>query len=266
MAYFEGALPHAPFGSRPLRPGIVGTDVKVLQVLVARTGILPRPTPDGGFGPDTAAAVDALRMRYGLPPSHEADGSVFAVLGQVSGSAGDGPAFGARPLQLGAEGEDVRVLQCRLANHRMFARLLGRPPDGRFDPATQEAVRAFQRVAGAQLDPGVAADGVVGPETFNALWAFTGWGGRTLSPSRGAGVDALFLTLALFPCLGWELRFHDQGGVRLATAIAAFQRAVALPADGVAGPATCWRLGLEQSASMPLINGPVPGGLCGETP
>jgi peptidoglycan hydrolase-like protein with peptidoglycan-binding domain len=264
MAYFEGALPHLPFGSRVLRPGCIGTDVKVLQVLMVRAGILPQLTADGGYGPDTAAAVATLRARYGLPPGHQADAAVFTVLGQPP--AAEGVTFGTRPLQVGASGEDVRVLQCRLANHRMFARLLGRPPDGRFDGATQETVRAFQRVAGAQVDPGIAADGVVGPETFNALWAFTSWGGRPLAAGDGAGVDALFFTLVLFPCLGWELRFHDQGGVRLGMAIAAFQRAVGLPEDGVAGPATAWRLGLENAAPIPLLNAPVPGGWTGVAP
>lgn len=262
LAYFEGALPYAPFGRRILRVGAVGTDVKVLQVLLARTGLFGRLTPDGALGPDTAAALAALRVRYGLGPGEHADAAVFVALGQVA--SGEGPAFGSRPLQPGAEGEDVQVLQSRLCNHQPFARLLGHAPDGRFDSATQDAVRAFQRMVGAQLDPGLAADGVVGPETLDVLWAYGSWGGRSLGPDTGAGVDALFCTLALFPHLGWELRFHDRGGPRLGAAIAAFQRQAGLVADGVAGPETFWHLGLRHATYPPLLNGPVPGGLCGE--
>ncbi|HVB09180.1 MAG TPA: peptidoglycan-binding protein [Bacillota bacterium] len=252
MARFEGALPHVAFGSRTLRPGLVGTDVKVLQVLIGRSGVLPGPAADGGYGPDTAAAVAALRSRYGLPPAGDCDPAVFAVCGQPT--TAEGRVFGRRPLRLGAEGEDVRGLQYRLCNHQIFARLLGRVPDGRFDAATQEAVRAFQRVVGAQMDGGVAADGVVGPETANALLAYTGWGGRPLSAERGSGLDALFFTLTLFPHLGWEVRMHDQGGPRLAKAVAEFQRLADLPVDGVAGAATFWQLGLRTPTFPPLIN------------
>jgi hypothetical protein len=66
--------------------------------------------------------------------------------------------LGDRPLRPGDSGHDVRVLQAFLQ-----ARGLAAVVDGRFGPATQAAVRAFQRSAG------LPASGVVGPLTVTAL-------------------------------------------------------------------------------------------------
>lgn len=56
-------------------------------------------------------------------------------------------------LRKGSQGEDVAVLQ----------RALGINDDGAFGPATEAAVRAFQK------KKGLAADGLVGPATWKAL-------------------------------------------------------------------------------------------------
>ena len=66
-----------------------------------------------------------------------------------------------RFLKRGASGDGVRVLQTRLL---ALGYDLGRGgADGKFGPATESAVRAFQAAAG------VTVDGVVGPETAAAL-------------------------------------------------------------------------------------------------
>lgn len=62
-------------------------------------------------------------------------------------------AFGARTLQQGKRGDDVRMLQ----------RLVGVGVDGDYGPATSRAVKAFQRAAR------LTADGRVGPLTRAAL-------------------------------------------------------------------------------------------------
>ena len=58
-------------------------------------------------------------------------------------------------LRQGAAGDGVRWVQMRV----------GCVPDGKFGPATERAVRAFQR------DAGLTDDGVVGPKTWVALTA-----------------------------------------------------------------------------------------------
>jgi peptidoglycan hydrolase-like protein with peptidoglycan-binding domain len=58
-------------------------------------------------------------------------------------------------LRLGAAGDVVRWVQLRV----------GCVPDGKFGPATERAVREFQRAAG------LADDGVVGQKTWAALAA-----------------------------------------------------------------------------------------------
>ena len=62
-------------------------------------------------------------------------------------------------ISVGAEGKAVR--QAQRALHRMpdFSVVV----DGIYGPATEHAVRAFQEGAG------LAADGIVGPHTWNAL-------------------------------------------------------------------------------------------------
>lgn len=72
---------------------------------------------------------------------------------------GSGHPYPGTPLQQGSRGDDVRAVQQRLnalGNHL--------ETDGVFGPATHQAVAAFQKKAG------LTADGIVGPQTWAALW------------------------------------------------------------------------------------------------
>lgn len=73
--------------------------------------------------------------------------------------AGPPPALGARLLQPGSSGEDVRELQRRL----VAAGFTPGKVDGLFGPRTRKAVIAFQKASR------LAPDGVVGPATVAAL-------------------------------------------------------------------------------------------------
>ena len=68
-----------------------------------------------------------------------------AAVPATAGAAG--PVFGARTLQLGMHGRDVRVLQDFLGQAGFHVNI-----DGRFGPATRRRVRAWERASGLTVD------------------------------------------------------------------------------------------------------------------
>jgi len=166
---FSGVLD----GTRVLGTGMSGTDIALLQELLALLGFDPGPA-DGAFGPSTEAAVAAFQGAHDL----EADGVVGAgtrgalaaaleeeAAADPAGAGAPGVELGTRVLRRGSAGSDVADLQGLLAG-------LGFEPgpvDGVFGAGTEAAVRAFQ--AAHDLE----ADGVAGPQTLAVM--------------LGAGVD-----------------------------------------------------------------------------
>jgi murein DD-endopeptidase MepM/ murein hydrolase activator NlpD len=128
-------------------------DVAALQVALRAVGLYGG-TIDGVAGAGTRAAVSRFQGRNGLP----VDGVAGALTRGELGRRGR-PSLGSRTLRRGQSGWDVAALQFRLA-WRGF-------PSGNFDGGfgghTEAAVSRFQRSAG------LAADGVVGPGTLQAL-------------------------------------------------------------------------------------------------
>lgn len=134
----------------------------------------------------------------------------------------------------GDQGEAVRDIQRRLARV-----VEGGTPDlaadGDFGAATLAAVRLFQRTRG------LAADGVVGPDTWRALTeAVYSLGDRLLwrasTMLRGDDVRELQNRLNR---LGFDAGDEDGiFGPLTTAAIEEFQRNVGLPVDGIAGPST----------------------------
>jgi N-acetylmuramoyl-L-alanine amidase len=105
-----------------------------------------------------------------------------------------------------------------------------------FDEATELAVRHFQQRRG------ISVDGVVGPETFDALTgAHWRLGDRVLSHSPGhlmTGDDVTALQEQLLE-LGYDLRRADgRFGPTTAEGLRAFQRDYGLVPDGICGPTT----------------------------
>jgi LysM repeat protein len=124
-----------------------------LQVALKAKGLYRGPV-DGVAGPRTNAALRAFQRRAGLAVDGVAGPRTRRKLGRLGR-----PLLGRRVLRRGAVGWDVSVLQFLL--HRRGIRCGA--PDGRFGPATAEAVRTFQRRRR------LAVDGVVGPATIAAL-------------------------------------------------------------------------------------------------
>ena len=95
-----------------------------------------------------AADIRAGRFQIGVTPTDP---------------TGPGPRPGRPVLRRGDRGDDVRALQAHL--NRVFPRYSHLDVDGDFGPATEAVVREAQRRGG------IAADGVVGPDTRRViLW------------------------------------------------------------------------------------------------
>jgi peptidoglycan hydrolase-like protein with peptidoglycan-binding domain len=144
-------IPPKDDDDRPtLRRGAVGEAVKIVQAAV-------RVAVDGIFGAATEAAVRQFQRDHGLVP----DGIVgplcwAAIIAAGAGAPPQAPAGEAksRPtLRRGDRGEAVKIVQAKVGVH----------DDGIFGPATEAAVREFQR------SHGLAPDGIVGPRSWAAI-------------------------------------------------------------------------------------------------
>lgn len=234
------------FGSRILRSGSSGDDVKVLQNLLnylpdSITG--PDLVVDGDFGPKTQAAVKKFQTYFGLSSDGIVGKNTFLYLGQPTGSFASGPVFGSRVLRKGISGRDVWILQNRLASTaKKYAIALGGPADSIFGSKTEAAVKLFQK------DKGLTADGIVGNKTFYQLYLNTFMGGRLLQRTRSdrnQGLDVFALQSKLKD-LGYSPGALDgQFGPLTEAALKKFQTAAGITADGVAGPITYYNLGLK---------------------
>ena len=129
---------------------------------------------DGVFGESTRSAVQAVQRTFGLP----ADG----VVGEVTWDAlyrafrgivntipreyveGNAIPYGGVPLRIGAESDDVRLLQQYLnAIAESYPEIPTVSPTGYFGPRTQDAVVAFQTLAG------ITPTGIVSATTWSAI-------------------------------------------------------------------------------------------------
>ena len=125
-----------------LRLGAYGPLVCTLQRALARSG---EPLAvDGGYGPETRAAVRRAQRRLGLRPTGVADSVLRARL-RASRETPATPT-GAL-LAVGAEGTVVRRLQVALRRQGFSVAL-----DGAFGPRTQRAVARFQRREGLAVN------------------------------------------------------------------------------------------------------------------
>ena len=106
---------------------------------------------------DTSLALEERDPSAAKRKANEQAGD--AAVGRIAQS---GPT-----LRIGASGPDVERLQALLKQHGGDL-----APDGQFGPKTAAAVKSFQR------QNGLAADGIVGPQTWQAL----GGGGQSIQP------------------------------------------------------------------------------------
>jgi len=260
MALFESTFPpYVPFGSRSLTltsPQQRGTDVAVFQAvydLMLRTmnpasGPIGSPvTIDGIFGPNSRQAAISIQTYFGLTADGVVGPNTFFLFGQ--GNTYGGPPFGSRTLQQGMSGGDVTVLQNRLNLYR-YASILGGPATGSFNSRTSGAAFAFKQDAIANGQTGLTANGVVGDGTFDALWLYTGAGGRGILSGRN-GFDVVFLQVLLGRLGYYAGRFTGFYDAATIAAVRAFQAARGIAVDGEVGPVTFHQLGILNPLSAP---------------
>lgn len=139
-----------PAGSRTLTLLDAGDDVSVLQRGIGAPA-------DGYFGPLTRNRLVAYQRRHGLIPDATAGPRVWdLILGRQT--IAHVPAFPGTTRR-GSRGQAVTAVQQRLRDRGWNI-----ASDGIFGPATDRAVRAFQR------EKRLSVDGIVGPRTWRALW------------------------------------------------------------------------------------------------
>ena len=269
MALFETTFgPYVPFGSRNLSlatPAARGSDVAIVQAVynLMRTVMDAGPAGvaiplTGIYDTATATAVRGIQAYFGLGVDGIVGPATYFVFGQGVGehTTYDGPRFGSRDLAVGATGGDVVVLQNRLSLFAPYARQLGGPADAVFGQKTAAAVRAFKADAVANGDSGLDPDGVVGFGACDALWLYTGAGGRGLLRTSGRnGFDVAFVQAVLRELGAYTGPVNGMYDALTQTAVMAFQRAEGITADGSVGPVTFYRLGLRNQQPAP---GPFP--------
>jgi peptidoglycan hydrolase-like protein with peptidoglycan-binding domain len=134
-----------------LRRGSSGTAVRQLQEALKEAGHDPGRI-DGEFGPATEAAVRAFQQ--------EKEIAVDGVVGAITWLNIDEDAVFSHPVvRRGSTGLAVRRVQKRLT----LAGYDTGGVDGIFGAATETGVKTLQR------DSGLTPDGVVGPQTWNAI-------------------------------------------------------------------------------------------------
>lgn len=147
-------LSHSPGRWRP-PPAIeagVNPQIAGLQVALRAHGLYLAQI-DGLAGPKTAAAVEAVQARHGLPRG-VADARLRVALGPLGR-----PLFGTRTLRPDDFGWDVSVLQFLLTRRGVYTGAL----DGYLGKETAAALRRYQRLL--QLP----TDAVMGPRTLSAI-------------------------------------------------------------------------------------------------
>lgn len=264
-----------------LRRGSTGMEVRLVQfwlrLAADNYAALSPVAVDGSFGASTVRAVEAFQGRFGLTADGIVGRATWAKLREVAlAVANDIVEPDAAPGQFpgtvrsGSRGTTVRAVQYYL---RRLAAYYSEVPtvtvDGVFGTATVRAVKAWQTHAG------LTADGVVGPQTWQSLYAaaeaLAGSGpvvrvaepdipARTLH-TGDTGPAVLRLSQLLHFLGQWlpEVTFLQSGGpapqytADLADTVRSAQRYFALPQTGEASPAD-WQAFVQAARALAEVN------------
>ena len=280
----------AAYPGTPLRRGDTGNNVRLIQfrlrIAATNYSALTAPAVDGVFGAGTEQAVRAFQSYFGLSSDGVVGQTTWNRLNEVYLEVANAlldpnqrPGTYPGVLRRGSTGRPVRELQFYLIF--LSAYNSGIPTialDGSFGTATENAVRAYQRLRN------LTVDGVVGRATWDALVADFGrlrdsgpvtgtrllpWPGTTLE--EGDSGDNVLYVNRLLALIGFWYPTIPTEGVSaafdpaLTRSVEAFQQQFRLPVTGQVDEAT-WEalnavyLGLMSGTiSVPGEDAPYPG-------
>ncbi|MFC7456916.1 peptidoglycan-binding protein [Brachybacterium sp. GCM10030267] len=154
------AAPSSKYSAVKLRLGARGDAVSHLQSQLNAKGA--SIATDGVFGPNTLRAVKNFQSSARIAVDGVVGPNTWGALagGSSSGSGTSAPSSSQPKLREGSRGSAVRTLQSAL-NDRGSSLTV----DGVFGSRTASAVRGLQSAAGIKVD------GVVGPNTWNAVYS-----------------------------------------------------------------------------------------------
>lgn len=248
--------PQTVIPTRTLRLGYTGADVLSVQQRLTQLGYYTGSL-DSYYGNAVIAAVKAFQQRNGLSVDGLAGRATNACLfsAQAVGAAVQPTAsptasptvapdnqtvIPSRVMYSGSTGDDVLSVQRRLQQLGYYSGT----PNGTYDHATIEAVRAFQ------LRNSLNADGLAGPKTYQILYSSNAVV-NSAAPAQPTTQPNAYLTLkkgnastdvaqmqARLALLGYVTGTMGRYDNATVTAVRNFQTANGLQSDGIAGPET----------------------------
>ena len=261
------AIPQSYPGS-PLRQGDSGTAVFTLQRQLNRIAkdypFFGKLTVDGVFGPRMASTVKTFQRQFNLTADGVVGRQTWYKISYIyvsvkdlaeltsegetsSGTLSDG-SWGGTTLRTGSTGSAVEQVQFWLNTLAQYESAL--PPlavDGSYGAATASAVRAFQRRYG------LTVDGVVGRETWNAIYnefrsiqsdngtpnAYPGTALREGASGQNVRLVQFWLKIAhtVYSRLN-DITVDGRFGAATTAAVKRFQTYFGLTSDGVVGRTT----------------------------
>ena len=261
------AIPQSYPGS-PLRQGDSGTAVFTLQRQLNRIAkdypFFGKLTVDGVFGPRMASTVKTFQRQFNLTADGVVGRQTWYKISYIyvsvkdlaeltsegetsSGTLSDG-SWGGTALRTGSTGSAVEQVQFWLNTLAQYESAIpSLAVDGRYGAATASAVRAFQRRYG------LTVDGVVGRETWNAIYnefrsiqsdngtpnAYPGTALREGASGQNVRLVQFWLKIAhtVYSRLN-DLTVDGRFGAATTAAVKRFQTYFGLTSDGVVGRTT----------------------------
>ncbi len=219
------ALGNGGSSSALLRTGSKGDSVRRLQsTLISKGYNCGSYGADGTFGQGTCDAVVRLQNDHGLSADGIVGPDVWNALG--NGDSGSSSAL----LRSGSKGDSVRKLQSALISKGYNCGSYG--ADGTFGQGTYNAVVKLQN------DHGLSADGIAGPDVWNALGNGGSGSSSALLRSGSKGDSVRKLQSALIS-KGYNCGSYGADGTfgqGTYNAVVKLQNDHGLSADGIAGP------------------------------